>query len=139
MNNEHIERYPKHIKLRFRKMNPHLGLPSEQVLLELFDTRHEELFALYLPYQQFRYGDSLYFVLASNDYLHNGPLPMFLKIEFRASSYEGKSLPLTEALSKTYGNMEMLLAHSFVSDNPLDIFLENDDLERWEALGVKVS
>lgn len=139
MKQVHIERSPQHIKLRFRKLNPHLGLASEQVLIELFDRRNEELLALYLPYQNFRYGDFLYFALASNDYLHNGPLPMFLKIEFRENSYEQKSLPLTEALAKTYQNMEVLLSHSYVSDSPTDIFLEQEDLERWEALVVKVS
>lgn len=139
MHNEAIERSPKHIRVSFRSLNPHLGIASEQVLLELFDSRHEELLALYLPYQEFQYGDFLYFALASNDYLHNVPLPMFLKLECREGSYERESLPLTEALSKTYQNMKALLAHSYISDSPVDIFLENEDLERWADLGVKVS
>lgn len=133
-----MERSPQHIRARFRKLNPHLDPSSEKVLIELFDDFDEELLALYLPYQDFQYGDFLYFALASPEYLHNCPLPLFLKIEFRKNSYERESLPFTEALAKTYNTMETLLAHSFVSDSPTDIFLEEEDLERWETLGVRV-
>jgi hypothetical protein len=132
------ERFSQHIKIRFRKMNPHLDMPSEQVFIELFDTLNEELLAIYLPFQRFQYGDYLYFVLASNDYLHHSPLPMFVKIEFRGNSYEREVLPMTEALSKTYQNMDVFLANSYVSDSPVDIFLDNEDLERWQDLDVKV-
>lgn len=138
MNKVPIERSPRHIKLKFRKLNPNLGMSSEKVLIELFDTFNEELVALYLPHQDFQYGDYLYFALASHEYLHNGPLPLFLKLEFRPHSYERKSLPFTEGLSKAYPTMEVLLAHSYVSDSATDIFLEVDDLEKWEYLGVGI-
>lgn len=88
-------RYVDQIKLRFRKMNPQLGLSQEQVLIELFDVLNEELYALYLPYQNFRYGDFLYFALASTDYLNHGPLPLFLKMECRLESYENQHLIFT--------------------------------------------
>ena len=131
-----IERSPRQIRLRFRKMNPNLAVSGEQVLLELFDSFNEEVLAFYLPYQNFQYGDFLYFTLASHDYLHNGPLPLFLKIEFREGSYERKSLPFTEGLKKRYPNIEALLHHSYISDSPTNIFLENEDLEKWETLEV---
>lgn len=138
MNSLPTERSPQHIKLRFRKMNPVLDRSREKVMMELFDAYHEELLAIYLPYEDFQYGDFLYFTLASNDYLHNGPLPMFLKIEFREGSYERHRLPFAEGLSKTYSNMGILLAHSYVSDSPNDIFLDTDNLEKWQMLGVGI-
>lgn len=132
------DRYEDQIKLRFRKMNPHLGMSEEQVLIELLDLLNEDLYALYLPYENFRYGDFLYFTLASTDYLNNGPMPLFLKIELRKDSYETENLPLVSALQKTYRNTQVLINHAYISDNPLDIFLDAADLEKWLNLELSI-